>query len=354
MADNEITILKEFPNGEREAHVWDESQWWAVQAARAANRPLLIRGEPGVGKTQLAYAAAKRLNRPIVPFTVDSNTEARDLLWSFDAVQRLAEAQVAATLYPDPAELRRRLAVRQFVTPGPVWWGINWESAKSQLTGDPHDNPHEHPLPSCQALPEEPLDWTENDGVVILIDEIDKADSDVPNGLLEAFGKRQFQPQGLDKPVTAKEGVSPPLIVITTNEERILPDAFVRRCLVLPLMLPGCLNPDRSQPDADSDTQKKFIDYLVVRGTAHFGNLLPPEQLEIAARSLMEERCRAILEDVQPRPGQAEYLDFLRAMTVLAKELMAADDQATEECVYEVIKKEIQSFLFDKSAGIVQ
>lgn len=345
---DEITILSEFPSGEREAHLWEESQWWAVQAARAANRPLLIRGEPGVGKTQLAYAAAKRMNRPIVPFTVDSNTEARDLLWSYDAVQRLAEAQVAQTLYPDPNELRRRIAVREFVTPGPVWWGINFASAKQQLTGTHSDDQS----PSCQVMPEEPPGWKVTDGVVILIDEIDKADSDVPNGLLEAFGKRQFRPQGMDKPVAAEADGSPPLIIITTNEERMLPDAFVRRCLVLPLKLPVCLNPDGSTPDAE--TEQKFIDYLVERGKAHFGELLPVTQIEIAARSLMEDRRRAMLDNQKPFPGQAEYLDFLRAISVLAKEFMAADPAATEVSVYQRISEHIQSFVFDKSAGIVQ
>lgn len=344
MADVEITILCEHPNGECEAHLWEEPQWWAVEAARAANRPLLIRGEPGVGKTQLAYAAAKRLNRPIVPFTVDSHTEARDLLWSFDAVQRLAEAQAAAVLYPDATELREKIAVSRFVTPGPVWWGIDWHSAKKQLTGDAD-------LSHCASPPEAPKGWKKEHGVVILIDEIDKADSDVPNGLLEAFGMRRFQPQGHDGPVTADPNVSPPLIVITTNEERILPDAFVRRCLVLPLKLPACSSPDGGEFSAEDE--KTFVDYLVARGAAHFRDLLPQEQLEIAARSLMEDRRRAIADDLQPRPGQAEYLDFLRAIMVLAKERMAADTETTEEAVYRDITEQIQGFVFDKSAGIV-
>ena len=94
-------------------------------------------------------------------------------------------------------------------------------------------------------------------GSVVLIDEIDKAEPDVPNGLLEALGNGQFTPQGFGRPVVAS-GI-PPLVVITTNEERTLPDAFIRRCLVLHLDLP-------KEPD-------KLIAKLVERGKTHFGDI---------------------------------------------------------------------------------
>jgi len=89
--------LSESGSGERIIHILEDREEWAIKGALAANRPLLIRGEPGIGKTQLAWAAAEMLKRPLVAMTLDSNTEARDLMWTFDAVQRLAEAQVAAT-----------------------------------------------------------------------------------------------------------------------------------------------------------------------------------------------------------------------------------------------------------------
>jgi len=79
-------------------HVFEKDSWLAIQGALGARRPLLVRGEPGVGKTQLAAAAAMVLKRPLVSRVVDSRTEPRDLLWEFDAVQRLAEAQIAGTL----------------------------------------------------------------------------------------------------------------------------------------------------------------------------------------------------------------------------------------------------------------
>src|SRR5262249_18771928 len=77
-------------------HLFDPESVMAIRAALAARRPLLVRGEPGVGKSQLAAAAAHVLERPLVPKVVDSRTESRDLLWEFDAIMRLADAQIAA------------------------------------------------------------------------------------------------------------------------------------------------------------------------------------------------------------------------------------------------------------------
>ena len=98
-------------------HLLEDKDEWAI---KAANRPLLVRGEPGIGKTQLARAAAADLKRPLVSLTVDANTESRELMWSFDAVQRLAEAQVASATTTDEAELQDRIAVKTFVRPGPI------------------------------------------------------------------------------------------------------------------------------------------------------------------------------------------------------------------------------------------
>jgi MoxR-like ATPase len=145
-------------------------------------RPLLVRGEPGVGKTQLAEAAAAVLERAFYPFVVDSRTESRDLLWNFDAVLRLADAQLYATLEKNKERLEKELDVRNFVEPGPPWWAFDWESAQhASRRGST-------PLRNYQN------DAYKDNGWVVLIDEIDKAESDVPNGLLEALESVQFTP----------------------------------------------------------------------------------------------------------------------------------------------------------------
>lgn len=327
-----VVMIEDSDCGEHIAHVMDDEQHWAIQAALAANRPLLVRGEPGIGKTQLAYAAAKMLKRPIITFTVDSNTESQDLMWTFDAVQRLAEAQVAASLYRDREELRKEIDVRRFVRPGPIWWAIDWESAAERLQ-------------STTQLPKIPKNWTPSQGVVVLIDEIDKADSDVPNGLLEAFGTRQFMPHGWTAPITMKTEVESPLIVVTTNEERVLPDAFLRRCFVLHLRMPDCVQPNGE--DLESADREKFVAFLIDRGNAHFKELIPTEQLRIAAELLLNDRKAAILSNQSPKPGQAEYLDFLRAMVKLA-----SSRKGKREDVYAEISQQISRFVFKKSSGV--
>jgi MoxR-like ATPase len=265
---------------------------------------LLIRGEPGVGKTQLAEAVAAALQRAFYPFTIDARTESRDLMWRFDAVMRLAQAQLYATLHRQPEDVECELAVHKFVRPGPLWWAFNTESALAANGNDAT------PLGQYENATRRANGW------VVLIDEIDKGESDVPNGLLEALGAGQFTPLGSEKPVSIT-GV-PPLILITTNEERVLPDAFVRRCLVLRLVLPT--------------GEAALIDYLVERGQAHFRGRTTVEVLREAARQLVADRQFAEKEQLRPLPGQAEYLDLVRAVIELAprgnrkkqKELLAS------------------------------
>ena len=287
---NDVVTLPHSTGTPERFHAFDEQSIGAVNAALAAQRPLLVRGEPGVGKTQLVEAVATKLQRAFYPFTVDARTESRDLLWRFDAVMRLAHAQLCAVLHKDEQSIERELAVTNFVQPGPLWWAFDAESARNASGGRPPPGPKDNAT------------WQKN-GWVVLIDEIDKAESDVPNGLLEALGAGQFMPFGYDQAVTIR-GV-PPLIMITTNEERVLPDAFLRRCLVLHLTLPR-------EDDA-------LIAYLQERGRAHFRSQTTDEVLREAARQLVSDRRYAEQEQLSPLPGQAEYLDLVRAVIGLAQ-----------------------------------
>lgn len=282
-------------------HVLDSREIAAVNAALAAKRPLLVRGEPGIGKSQLARAAAKALGRAFIPFVVDSRTEARDLLWHYDAVTRLADAQLLGALRGGEAKgkgtastqlrsTRTRLAVKHYLHPRPLWWAFHWSDALDQASR------------VGQEAPPQTDGGDPDNGCLVLIDEIDKAESDVPNGLLEALGAGSFSPPGREGPVTATG--APPLVIITTNEERVLPDAFVRRCLVLHLHLPA--------------EREDLIGHLVVRARAHFPRDRFPGAddalLRRAAELVVGDREIAEREHWLPLPGQAEYLDLVRAV----------------------------------------
>ena len=257
---------------------------WAIKAALGARRPLLIRGEPGTGKSELARAAAQVLHRPFVPEVISSRTEPSDLHWKFDAVARLGQAQLlGVTGGKDRLE---SLNETLFLAPGPLWWVFNWETAEQQ-----YESASVKGARPRQPKPE--WNWKPQQGTVLLIDEIDKADPDLPNGLLESLGNGEFAVPHLKDVVQCSKTNEPPLVIITTNEERELPAAFVRRCLVLRLALP--------QGEA-------LHSWLIVRGKAHFGARVADDIYERAAKFLIEERALQGSEQLV-RPGQAEYLE---------------------------------------------
>ncbi|MBF0445199.1 MAG: AAA family ATPase [Magnetococcales bacterium] len=292
-----LTVLLNRVGGvEDRVHLLTVKEIHAVNAAMMAGRPLLVRGEPGTGKSQLALAAAISLNRAFVPHVIDSRTESRDLMWRFDAVRRLADAQLAGSLREDPEEARAALAEENYVQPGPLWWAFEPDSALQQCKKHSISTPHQ----------DDEKVWA--NGSVVLLDEIDKAESETPNGLLEALGARSFTPQGWKQAIHA-QGPSP-LVIITTNEERALPDHFLRRCLVLHLGLPK--------------DEKELKAFLLQRGEAHFKGV-DKEILQKAADMLWDDREAALEAQITPRPGQAEYLDMIRAVigmaTTTAKQL---------------------------------
>ncbi|WP_295437569.1 MoxR family ATPase [uncultured Thiodictyon sp.] len=308
-----MTAIPRIPVGERltlpvvgswpeSCHVFAEPDAYAIAAAIAAGRPLLVRGEPGVGKSQLARAAAVVCGRLFVSEVVHSRSEPQDLQWRFDAVARLGEAQALGAARVE--DVGPALNPLRYLSPGVLWWTFDHEAARVQ-----HERCR-HPL----RAPEMPPGWTPARGAVLLIDEIDKAEPDLPNGLLEVLGNGAFTVPYLDAPVRHREG-PPPLVVITTNEERELPAAFVRRCLVLRLALPAA--------------RSEFVGFLQDRGHRHFPDSFPAVRLVVAER-LWEDRQEALKAGGAP-PGQAEYLDILRALTHLTAHLTDAAQREPEQ-----------------------
>jgi MoxR-like ATPase len=288
-------------------HVFDERSRMAVEAAWSSGRPLLVRGEPGTGKSQLARAVAEATGWRFVAEVITAQTEVQDLWYRFDAVSRLGQAQILSAITP-PGSLKEgqipeALNPEKFLSPGILWWAYDWQEARKSYKSSHY--PHFHPALGCE-LEERPA------GVVLLIDEIDKADADLPNSLLETLDMGSFRIPWINRTVGCQlpgqgAAATRPLVIITTNEDRQLPPAFVRRCLVLHLALP--------------DEREKLVDFLVARGKQHFANgqgqsQLDPEVLARAASDLWQDRQLAKELGVMP-PGQAEYLDILRVLSRL-------------------------------------
>ncbi len=280
-------------------HSFDDSMIVnAVKAALAAQRPLLVRGEPGTGKSQLARAVAHLLGRQFVSEVMNARSESQDLICRFDAVGRLAKAQTLKIEADSDEAIREALRPEKYIAPGVLWWVLDWQSANDVYEKS------EYKL----QRPELPPDWKPGHGSVLLIDEIDKADAELPNGLLETLGNNAVTIPWVNK-VLGKDNSVAPFIIISTNEERELPPAFVRRCVVLNIRLPE---------------EDKLENWLVERGALHFGGQCKEDIRREAARQLLKDRNAAKDLGLTP-PGQAEYLDILRALTLLAA---AGEDQS--------------------------
>ncbi|CAM2064236.1 AAA family ATPase [Sulfidibacter corallicola] len=348
-------------------HIFEKKAIWAIRAACAARRPLLIQGEPGCGKSQLARAVAQAMKWPFISTVIHHRSECTDLQWHFDAVARLGQAQLLSqpgvTVFSrnegrsttdddghirevhsenEPPIREKRLAAEHFLAPGPLWWAVNWASARAQFRacdfGIQSQPPHvRHCLDkklkeeAIQNLSDEPYamhDRINPTGRVLLIDEIDKANADLPNGLLEVLDNGGFSIPYLSKGlVTPDKGR--PLVIVTTNRERTLPPAFMRRCFVYTIKM-------------DEDPEA-FKSWLVARGRVHFGKYAHchEEVLRECAHQLWKFRKEAISQG-QGKPGQGEYLDLVRALM----EIETDKEQQRKRL------KDLVEFAFDKSQQV--
>lgn len=302
IADNPVKV-ENAPDSNPCWHVFANDDILAVNAALVTGRPLLLKGEPGTGKSQLAYAAAAQLDRVVVSHVISANTQLEDLLWRVDVVGRLSEAQVLQQ-GGDTAVI----ALDKFIRPGPLWRAFDPASAAA-LSGDETE--------VAQAKQDA------GRGCVLLLDEIDKADGRLPNGLLESLGNRCFQMEATTKRVI-KQGEVAPLIIVTTNGDRQLPAPFLRRCLVHTLSYP------------DDDKPEEFAQWFKQRAAPHWeamGETAEDEALQTAVDLILQDRCNGRVI----KPGFAEYLDLLRAYSGLRQH----DDR-------DGLLKELSSFVVDK------
>lgn len=216
----------------------------AVNAAITLERPLLVKGEPGTGKTVLAEEIARGLNAPLLTWHIKSTTKAQQGLYEYDAVSRLRDSQLGDPRVSDIANYIRR--------------GKLWEAF---------------------TAPERP---------VLLIDEIDKADIEFPNDLLLELDRMEFHVYETGETVRA---VRRPIVIITSNNEKELPDAFLRRCFFHYIKFP------------DADTLKAIVD-------VHYPGI---------KQRLVEEALRVFFEvreapGLKKKPSTSELLDWLKLL----------------------------------------
>ena len=276
-ADDQKRLISYLPSdGPARAYVYSQEIVVAVNVALATNRALLISGPPGGGKSTLARHVAQVMGWRYLQRTIGSRTTADDLLAGFDSIRRLNDAQMRGTaILPDAA----------YVTPGTLWWAFDPGSAIWRGQVDKRSELEKEgrfPLAVDPSAGQGP-------NVVVLLDEIDKADPDLPNDLLEPLDARSFT-SAYSKTVVEAKGKA--LVIITTNGERELPPAFLRRCIAL-----GIEPPDKKR--------------LIEIGRAHFDQQ-PEDFLTALAAELIDSQARA--RDLGLRePSTAEYLDTIRA-----------------------------------------
>ena len=258
----------------------------AVNAAVTLQRPLLVKGEPGTGKTMLAEEVASALGMPLMQWHIKSTTKAQQGLYEYDAVSRLRDSQIAG---PDNADRVRD--IRNYIVKGVLW----------------------------QA-------FTADEPVVLLIDEIDKADIEFPNDLLREIDRMEFYVYETRELVKARHR---PIVFITSNNEKELPDAFLRRCFFHYIKFP------------EADTMQRIVD-------VHFPGL-KKELLGAAMKVFFDVRN---LPGLKKKPSTSELLDWLKLLVaedIPLAALQSQDDKvAVPPLVGALLKNEQDVTLFEK------
>lgn len=275
-------------------YILDNATRLALRMAWVTQRPLLVVGEPGCGKTALADAVAQQWEVPLLPYVVHSRTEASDLLYQHDAVARLADAQI----YKDLKKISKTdpLNNNNYLTPGPLWWLINPESANSLNKNRPYSRKFE-----------DKYNRQYTKGGVVLIDEIDKGSQEVAEGLLEVLDSFSFTVPLIGKKIKPNSTdqinklETRRLVLITSNRSSALPAPFLRRCIVLNLKLP------------EHDALKIW---LLERGKAHQGTntSCAEEAMQRAADLIVKHRT----SNNNYQAGLAEFLYLIDAAYQLA------------------------------------
>ncbi len=304
----------------------DEKLRFVTEVAIVTQRPLLLRGEPGSGKSSFAPFVARNLNWRYYEHTVTGRTEAKDLLWQFDVLRRLRDARDTGATDD--------LSARRYVTPGPLWWAFNRAEALELINSN---NAKSSQSNSSSREPFAEMNQSRDElRAVVLIDEIDKADPNVPNDLLEVLGTNQFRVDEADILVSrqlanaAKGGSSANqygtlLTVITTNEERDLPAAFLRRCVVHTI----------TEPDTSEARSQRLMDIALL----HMKPLI--ERRKEEGRALVEQialKCLELRDDAKSKqrrgPSIAEFLDAVRFCLVRGLDTEAEEWKIIQQSVF--------------------
>ena len=258
----------------------------SVNAAITLQRPLLVKGEPGTGKTMLAEEVAQALDMPLLQWHIKSTTKAQQGLYEYDAVSRLRDSQLS-----DLDSGARVKDINNYIVKGVLW----------------------------QA-------FTADKPVALLIDEIDKADIEFPNDLLRELDRMEFYCYETRELIRAKHR---PLVFITSNNEKELPDAFLRRCFFHYIKFP------------DATTMQSIVN-------VHFPNL-KQELLAAAMKTFYDVRN---LPGLKKKPSTSELIDWLKllmAEDIGPEVLQSKDDKmAIPPLVGALLKNEQDATLFEK------